>query len=81
MLSDKEGARFPWRPKTFAALLDEADAGGGALLDEKGAPLPAGYLKSLDFVALYFSAHWVRRGAVGQIGRPRPWPLTSALAS
>ena len=58
VLGDKEAAKFPWRPKSFAALLDEADAGGGALLDAAGAPLPAGYLKSLDFVALYFSAHW-----------------------
>ena len=58
VMGDKEGARFPWRPKGFAELVEEADVGGGAVVDAAGAARPAGYLKSLDYVALYFSAHW-----------------------
>ena len=58
VLEDKEGARFPWRAKGVAELLDEADAGGGAIVDAAGNAMPAGYLKALDHVALYFSAHW-----------------------
>jgi len=58
VMGDKAGAAFPWRAKTVAELLAEADAGGGAIVDAKGAAMPAGYLKSLDHVALYFSAHW-----------------------
>ena len=58
-MGDKEGARFPWRPRPLAAVLADADAGGGALLEAAtGEPLPAGHLRSLDYVGLYFSAHW-----------------------
>ena len=58
VMADKEGARFPWRPRKLGDVLAEIDAGGQILDPKSGVPVPAGYLAGLDHVALYFSAHW-----------------------
>jgi nucleoredoxin len=52
IMSDPQGADFPWAPKTRDELLGEV------LLDGQGAELPRAATLKDKHVALYFSAHW-----------------------
>jgi nucleoredoxin len=52
IMSDPQGADFPWAPKALDELLGEV------LLDGEGAELPRAATLKDKHVGLYFSAHW-----------------------
>jgi len=52
IISDPQGADFPWAPKRLDELLGEV------LLDGEGAELPRAATLKDKHVGLYFSAHW-----------------------
>jgi nucleoredoxin len=56
VITDPEGAQFPWKPKTVAEIIQ---GGKGGLVDKAGAKFDtASHLAAHDYVLLYFSAHW-----------------------
>lgn len=51
--ADTEGTNFPWKPRSALEILHSAK-----YVDKEGNTFDKQYLRTLDYIVLYFSAHW-----------------------
>ncbi len=58
VITDPEGAQFPWKPKSPKEILSSVSS----FADKGGAKLDQEWFQGLDYIGIYFSAHVSTQG-------------------